>query len=91
MTKKDYELIAGAVVRTMHVASWDKNQVRKQAKFEALKLIAHDLSGSLYVDNPKFDREKFLKSCGIQTEQYCVNCGFAEVGHSCEVIAVELG
>lgn len=67
MTKKNYELIAGSVNRTIHVTMFtEKNQVKKQAKLDALRLIASDLAGSLYGDNSKFDRDKFLTACGVK-------------------------
>lgn len=66
MTKKDYELIAGSVRRSVRVTEWlSKNQVKREAKLEVLRLVANDLSGSLRADNPKFDQEKFLKACGV--------------------------
>ena len=69
MTKKDYELIAESVKRTITVESWmEKNQLKKQAKLDALRLIANDLAGSLYGDNARFDRNKFLTSCGVKNE-----------------------
>ena len=38
MTKKDYELIAESVKRTITVESWmEKNQLKKQAKLDALE------------------------------------------------------
>lgn len=67
MTKKDYQLIADSVRRTIRVEEWtEKNQVKKYAKIKALRLVASDLAGSLYGDNPKFDRERFLTACGIK-------------------------
>lgn len=75
MTKKDYELIAQSVRRTRMVEGWDKNQLRKQAKMAALRLVANDLAGSLYGDNPRFDRTKFLTACGIETEKPLTRTG----------------
>lgn len=67
MTKKDYELIAGSVRRSLQVAEMlEHNQVKRQAKVNALRLVANDLAGSLYGDNPKFDRVKFLTACGVE-------------------------
>lgn len=64
MTKKDYELIAGAVHRTQTVTMMDKNSVRKQAKREALHLLTTDLAATLAHENPKFAQDKFLTACG---------------------------
>lgn len=69
MTKKDYVLIAQSINRSIHVTSFtEKNQVRKQAKLKAYSLVAHDLSGSLKGDNPRFDQERFLAACGISND-----------------------
>ncbi len=65
MTKKDYILISGAVHRTRMIMNMDKNSVRKQAKQEALHLLATDLTATLKHDNPLFDEDKFLASCGM--------------------------
>lgn len=70
MTKKDYVLIADSIYRTIQVQNWtEKNKVRKQAKYAAMRLVANDLAGSLYGDNPRFDCERFLKACGVYTDE----------------------
>lgn len=67
MTKKDYELIAASVSRTIWVMTWnEKNKTRRQGAIKALNLVANDLAGSLYGDNIKFDRNKFLQACGVE-------------------------
>jgi hypothetical protein len=85
MKAKDYELIASSVRRTKQVTEMlEKNQIKKQAKLAALRLVASDLSGSLYGENMKFDRNRFLKACGIHeclnldsndNETWCLDCG----------------
>lgn len=70
MTKKDYLLLAGSVVRTVRITEWtEKNQVKKQAKLQAISLVAHDLAGNLYGENKKFDRDKFLEACGVEFQR----------------------
>jgi hypothetical protein len=54
MTKKDYELIAGAVSDYL-----TQGVVNKDG-------IAHILADYLKTDNPKFDRKKFLTACGVE-------------------------
>lgn len=67
MTKSNYVLIADSIHRSKMVTEMlEKNQVRKQAKLDAYRLVASDLAGSLYGDNKKFDRDKFLKACGVK-------------------------
>ena len=63
MTKKDYELIAGAIWRSGFIK--DKNKIRQEAKERVRHLIAIDLSSSLANDNPRFNREKFMSACGF--------------------------
>jgi hypothetical protein len=62
MRKKDYLMIAGAV-RQMY--SLGDNHL----------YVADMLAVTLAKNDPKFDRQKFLTACGIQTEvtlcQYC--------------------
>ncbi len=67
MTRKDYELIQGSIARTISITGMtEKNQVKKQAKMDALRLIASDLAGSIYGENKAFDRDRFLKDCGVK-------------------------
>jgi hypothetical protein len=55
MTKKDYELIAGAI-RTMYFVG-DLKQ----------RHVAERMADHLEKAYPKFDRQKFLTACGIET------------------------
>jgi hypothetical protein len=65
MTKKDYELIAGAIHRCKMVAEINKNRTKREAEQRMLRLVATDLGASLKHDNPKFDGERFRDYCGI--------------------------
>lgn len=49
MTRKDFELIAAAILTLPHV------QNRRQ--------VAEALAEALAAANPRFDRERFLKAC----------------------------
>jgi len=67
MTTTDYDLIAGSLSRTIHVTEFlEKNQIRKQAKLAALRLLASDLAGKIYSRDKSFDRDRFLNECGVQ-------------------------
>lgn len=57
MTKIDYELIAQAI-------NWgiNGNTVETDSDIHA---IVYNLANALEQDNPKFDREKFLRGCGL--------------------------
>lgn len=60
MTRKDYVLIADAIaVERQH---WDHLETATQA----LDALARTMCVSLRLGNPRFDRERFLKACGVQ-------------------------
>jgi hypothetical protein len=63
MIRKDYEAIAGALHRT----SMAVNIGKKKTADYAIRLAAVDLAATLAADNPRFDRERFLKACGVQS------------------------
>ena len=55
MTRKDYQLIASALKESYYGVS-DRDDWRK---------ITKDMAKALASDNPAFNREMFLKACGI--------------------------
>jgi len=60
MTKKDYELIAKAISDT-----YDAMECTTiQAAF-GVEMVARNLATALASANPRFDRERFLKACGV--------------------------
>jgi len=66
MTKKDYEKIAAVFAGTMHhlrVAA--SGGEADQAMMKATVLNAMCMADMLEVDNPRFNRERFLKACGV--------------------------
>lgn len=60
MTRKDYELIAGAIEGALH--NWEGYTPEAS---EALQGLARSLSVKLADTNPLFNRDKFLKACGV--------------------------
>lgn len=62
MTRKDYVAIAASIHRTGMAVNIGK---RKTAEY-ALNLVAIDVAAQMAHDNPRFDRARFLKACGIQ-------------------------
>lgn len=52
MTRKDFEIIAGAVSR----AAVDE---------AARRTVAYTLAGALLVTNPRFDLPRFVAACGV--------------------------
>lgn len=61
MTKKDYELIARALKRA------HENVNGGQTVEDGAKLAAEYLADALAQDNPRFDRERFLTACEVQS------------------------
>jgi len=57
MTRKDYELIAKAI----RCASAAPGYAARNS------FAAFAIADALASDNPRFDRERFLKACGIQS------------------------
>ncbi len=64
MTRKDYELIAKAFKTCHEICTASPNPPRTKA--EVIEELAKHLSLDLNDDNPKFDRNRFLKACGIE-------------------------
>lgn len=59
MTRKDYVKIAKHFKREVEVC-FDHN-----APIASLVLTARALATELENDNPRFDRDRFLKACGV--------------------------
>lgn len=64
MTRKDYVLIAAAL------ASAQPDPYADGARFleRQHKRDCEDIADALASDNPRFDRARFLRACGITTE-----------------------
>jgi len=60
MTRKDYILIADCIKRA---SLTNPSTGHRLALCDAAILLA----GALGYDNPAFDRERFLKACGVQS------------------------
>ena len=63
MTPKDYVAIAQAFV-TAQTAMENSRCIESPAS--ALAEVASRIANTLKLDNPRFDRARFLKACGIQ-------------------------
>lgn len=59
MTKKDYELIAGVIRSHNYGGVWEY--------IRDIDIVAESFATTLALHNPKFDRNKFLQACGIET------------------------
>ena len=60
MTKKDYVLIARAFVLA---AEANDSTGYRLARYDVARILCE----SLAMDNPKFDRARFLAACGVQS------------------------
>ena len=56
MTKKDYIILSGIVEDAKGIKRAD----------DAVAYIAHEIARACAVDNPRFDRERFLSACGLE-------------------------
>lgn len=61
MTKKDYELIA-AVITSVR----DPDRRMRLGHKHACDNIANEFARVLARTNPRFDRARFLKACGVE-------------------------
>ena len=65
MTRKDYEKIAKSffyVRKNMEFLSAEQ----RQGAMVISRGIAYSLCDSLMLDNPRFDRARFLAACGLE-------------------------
>ena len=60
MTRKDYELIAGAIKSMQDAYTGDDWTING-----AMYPFASQISDALEKTNPLFNRDKFLKACGV--------------------------
>jgi hypothetical protein len=59
MTRKDYEAIAATIKQ--HAAPHNGQHL------SWFKSLAVDVAEIMAADNPRFDRARFLKACGVQS------------------------
>lgn len=75
MTKKDYELIASVLKQAILFCDDTSNQ---DDDILLLETLSKRFADTLASKNPRFNREKFLKACGVEVEneriKTCVNC-----------------
>lgn len=58
MTRKDYVRFAAMLKGARYYAAID---------FRTLELIVKDTAQVFATDNPRFDRARFLKACGVES------------------------
>ena len=60
MTRKDYVLLAEAIKAAVEATDYPE-------RLGAL-LAANEISHRLQQDNPRFDRVRFIKACGLEVD-----------------------
>jgi hypothetical protein len=65
MSKKHYTAIADVVQEAMEIAA-DEGYSTPLDPRSLVEQIARDLAVEFRNDNPRFDRGKFLKACGVE-------------------------
>ena len=66
MTRKDYQLIAGAMKSARMCACYPNAPDGAAIRF-SLQAAAHELAHMLAADNARFNRAKFLAACGVES------------------------
>lgn len=57
MTRKDYVLIAAAIKSQLGFVPHERDLT--------IEAVAKAIAAALAQDNPRFDRERFMKACGF--------------------------
>ena len=66
MTRKDYVLLAQAIASLRAVYPQQPIESGRDAGFDhGTKQAAQYIAAALASENPRFDRERFLKACGV--------------------------
>lgn len=71
MTKKDYELIADAIIGeafTSYNPSDEDFDLVDGMDYDTVEQLAGAIADALKRDNPRFDRSRFLKACGLEAQ-----------------------
>lgn len=63
MTRKDYELLADAIRVSINLNQF---QPPYEERLSAIRSVIYVLADFLLRENPRFDRERFEKACGLE-------------------------
>lgn len=58
MERRHFAIVA-RIIKSLHTFGFSVSEVSK---------IAHCFAGQLRVENSRFDRERFIKACGVEVE-----------------------
>ena len=67
MTRKDYVLIAGKLYQAKLDILGKEAPSDHSNMLDGVSLAAEHIADAMQIDNPRFDRERFLKACGVQS------------------------
>lgn len=65
MTRKDYIVIAAALKETRSQIC--QKEPDTEELLDGVSCASEYIADALSRDNPRFDRERFLKACGVQS------------------------
>lgn len=63
MTRKHFEAIANAIRQHRELCS---EKPKRNAGLATLESLAWDIAGFFEGENPRFDRARFLRACGVE-------------------------
>lgn len=70
MTKKHYEMVASTIRQQRAIAlNWNGEGAAQDCRLvhASTEAIARVMAVKFADDNPMFDRERFLKACGVES------------------------
>jgi hypothetical protein len=69
MTRKDYVLIAAALKDARPIPKHELYALDHNERLcaDTYRNVARSIADALAKDNPRFDRERFLTACGVQS------------------------
>ena len=70
MTRKDYELLAAAIVRATGAAKTQEEYILRCSAVSGIQQAAEAIAKELHADNPRFDHARFLRACGKSFDQW---------------------
>jgi hypothetical protein len=66
LTKKYYEMIASNLLDA-RASVTSRDEIMTAERLTAVETVAYLLASDFERDNPKFDRARFFRACGVQS------------------------